>query len=97
MVSFNIDVKKTLEKINIINYKSAFIISELCTAKGVEIEVVLDSGSTIDVRIAAEDLVFFVDTQKILMRAVEAFSIEPSIDRFNAIVRAGEAHYGDKT
>jgi len=97
MVSFNIDVKKTLEKINIINYKSAFIISELCTAKGVEVEVVLESGSTIDVRIAAEDLVFFVDTKKILMRAVEAFSIEPCEDRFNAIVRAGEAHYGGKT
>ena len=96
MVNFNIDVEKTLEKMGISGYENAFIISELCTAKGIEIEVVLKSGLTIDVRISAEDVVFFVDTQKILMRAIEAFSIEPSIDRFNSIVRAGEAHYKGK-
>ena len=97
MVNFNIDVEKTLEKIGIAGYENAFIISELCNGTGIEIEVVLDSGSTIDVRISAEDVVFFVDTKKILMRAVEAFSIEPCEDRFNAIVRAGEVHYGSKT
>jgi len=93
MISFNIDIKKTLEKVGIINYKSAIIISELCTGKGIEIEVILESGSIFDVRIGVSDVVFFVDTKKIMMTAAKAFSIEPSVDTFNSLVRAGRAHY----
>ena len=93
MISFNIDIKKTLEKVGIINYKSAIIISELCTGKGIEIEVILESGSVFDVRIGVSDVVFFVDTKKIMMTAAKAFSIEPSVDTFNSLVRAGRVHY----
>ena len=93
MINFNIDVEKTLENIGIINYENAFIASDLCSGKGIKIEVVFNSGSTVEIRLNATDIVFFVDKKKIMIRAAEVFSIEPNIDTFNALVRAGEEYY----
>ncbi len=94
MISFNVDVYKTLKQLGIVEYAHATIKNAAISVHGgLELEVTTETGSVYDIKVAISDVVFHVDTKKIMMNALESFNNEPNTDSFNALVKAGQHHF----
>jgi len=93
MIKLEIDVYRTLGKLGIVDYDTATVVSELSTGKDIEIEVSVNTGSIYYIMVNSSDIVFVVEYYHIMLKALDQFDEDKTLENFNKFVSAGKAHF----
>ncbi len=93
MIKLEIDVYKTLEKLGFVDCDIASVVSELSSGRGVELEVYTNRGSVFNITVDTSDIVFVVEYYHIMLKALDQFDEDKTLENFNKFVSAGKAHF----